>query len=306
MKHNTHIYLAQKGIEFLYDACENLYSLKSEEIKGKRKREIRAEAKILQRLLNFHQQEVIEASWAPDDIICDKSIYHTFKLFTKEDFTDAETYAQEKHSLHGKDYYRTKEGGGLPFKIDHLAKLINDMIKLRKYNDAFSMQGIMYMMLMLSHYVVDAHVPMHCDLRDDSPKDWTPKQGTYYDDKYHGKLEKEWDVVTTEYAVNTHCMAPERNCDYKKTKGREVLKSEIEFDLKMKEHIDELTIYDIPNNRLMSFIIEVCIKSKERNGIIFGKGQVKPDMQQFEKLTREIYADCIGDLISIWLYIWKS
>jgi len=91
MKHNTHIYLAQKAIEFLYDACENLFNLNETEIGGKQKRELRAEAKTLQRLLKFHQHEVIEASWAPDDIICDKAVYHTFKLFTKSDFTDAET-----------------------------------------------------------------------------------------------------------------------------------------------------------------------------------------------------------------------
>lgn len=306
MKHNTHIYLAQKAIEFLYDACGNLYDLNENEIAGKRKRDTRAEAKMLQRLLQFHEHEVLEASWAPDDIVCDKAIYHTFKLFTKTDFTDAEAYALETHQYNGSTFYRAKQGGGLPFKIDHLAKLINDMIKLRKYNDAFSMKGIMYMMLMLSHYVIDAHVPMHCDLRDDSPKDWTPKQGKYYDDKYHGKLEKEWDVVTTEYAVESGCIDAERNCDYKKTNGREVLKSKIAFDLKVKDHIDELKVYDIPNNKLMSFIIDVCIKSKERNGVIFGKGEVKPNMEQFENLTREIYADCLGDLISIWLYIWKN
>ena len=306
MKHNTHIYLAKKAIEFLYDACENLYSVNQEEIKGKRKQDIRAEAKILQRLLNFHENNVIEASWAPDDIICDKAIYHTFKLFTDEDFDDAKEYATETHTLDGKNYYRTKAGGGLPFKIDHVAKIISDMIKLRKYNDAFSMQGIMYMMIVLSHYVVDAHVPMHCDLRDDSKKEWTPKGNNYYDDKYHGKLEKKWDVVTTEYAVETKCMEAERNDDYKKVKGMETLKPEVKFDLSLKDHINAVKVYDIPDNKLMTFIINVCIKSKERNNLIFGKGQVEPDMEQFMKLTREIYADCIGNLISIWLYIWDN
>lgn len=306
MKHNTHIYLAKKAIEFLYDGCENLYTIGQDKIESKTKTSVRNKAKALQRLLNYHEADVLEASWAPDDIICDKSIYHTFKLFTTDEFSDAKEYAQETHILDGKEYYRTKKGGGLPFKIDHLAKIISDLIKLREYNDAYSMKGIMYLMIMISHYIVDAHVPMHCDLRDDSPKDYTPKNGTYYNDRYHGALEKEWDAVTTEYAVATGCIEAERAAYYKKSKGKENLKSAVQFDLSNPKHIDEIKVYNIPNNHLMSFIIEVCIHSKIRNNIIFAPGQTAPDMERFEQLTRPIYADCIGNLISIWLYIWNN
>lgn len=306
MKHNTHIYLAKKAIEFLYDACNNLYSSEQKPIKGKSKTDIRREAKTLQRLLNYHEEDVIEASWAPDDIICDKSIYHTFKLFTEADFSDAKSFGLETHILNGKEYYRTKQGGGLPYKIDHLAKIISDLMKLRKYNDAYSMKGIMYLMIMLSHYIVDAHVPMHCDLRDDSPKSYTPIGDNYYDDKYHGKLEKAWDVVTTEYAVSTGCMEAERAVDYKKTSASNALKSEVQFDLSNPQHCSDLKVYKIPNNQLMSFIIEVCIKSKDRNNLFFPKGQKMPDMNEFAAQTRPIYADCIGNLISIWLYIWNN
>jgi hypothetical protein len=303
MKHNTHIYLAKKGIEFLYDACNNLFTIDQKPIKDTKK--IKAIAKTMHRLLNYHSDDVIEASWAPDDIICDKSVYHTFKLFTEDDFTDAKNFMVEKYSSNGKEYYRAKQGGGLPFKIDHLAKILNDMIKLRKYNDAFSMRSIMYMMIMLSHYVVDAHVPMHCDIRDDNPGKDKPEKGTYYDDKYHGELEQDWDVVTTEYAVKSGCLKPEHAEDYKTIKGKDSLKSLVQFDLSNPAHVKELKVFIIPDNQLMGFIIEVCIRSKERNNLIFPKGQNNPDINQFEQLTRQIYADCIGDLISIWLYIWN-
>jgi len=306
MKHNTHIYLAKKAIEFLYDGCENLYQIDNNKVNSTKKRKLRAEAKILQRLLQYHENSVFEACWAPDDIINDKSVYHIFKLFTHREFTDAKNYALETYTYQGNEYYRAKQGGGLPFKIDHLSKIISDMIKLRKYNDAYSMKGIMYMMLMITHYIVDAHVPMHCDLRDDSPKNYTPQNGTYYNDKYHGKLEGEWDYATTEYAIKQGSLAPERADAFTDVKDNEDLCTAVGFDLRQPDHIKAIKVYDIPNNQLMSFIINVCIKSKERNLKIFPIGHTKPDMDFFKEETRPVYADCIGNIISIWLYIWNN
>jgi hypothetical protein len=306
MKHNTHIYLAKKGIEFLYDASNNLYTVESKPITGTTKTKLRAKAKKLQRLLNSHDHEVLEASWAPDDILNDKAVYHTFKLFTDADFSDAKQFVVEKYTLDNVDYYRAKQGGGLPFKIDHLAKIINDMVKLRQYNDIHSMRGIMYMMILLSHYVVDAHVPMHCDIRDDSPTNYTPKEGKYYNDKYHDKLEEEWNLVTTEYAIATGSIDAERALDYEKVEGKDNLKKAVQFDLSNASHSQHLKVYNIENNQLMSFIINVCIRSKRYNTMIFPIGATEPDMSKFEELTRTIYAECIGDLISIWLYVWNN
>ncbi|MBN1460586.1 MAG: hypothetical protein JXA57_13715, partial [Armatimonadetes bacterium] len=45
---------------------------------------------------------------------------------------------------------------GLPYKVDHLAHIIADMSKLRAYNDHFQQRQIMYLYIMISHYIVDA------------------------------------------------------------------------------------------------------------------------------------------------------
>ena len=77
MKHNTHIYLAAKGIEFLYEGLNNLHYVKSNRKAAsstisKRRRE----GKILQRMLMHFHDVISEATWAPDDILNDKSQYH--------------------------------------------------------------------------------------------------------------------------------------------------------------------------------------------------------------------------------------
>lgn len=52
MKHNTHIYLAFKGIEFLYTGLTNLhYSKSKRKVTASKITKIRREGKILQRML---------------------------------------------------------------------------------------------------------------------------------------------------------------------------------------------------------------------------------------------------------------
>ena len=98
MKHNTHIYLAAKAIEFLYEGMGNLrYAKSGKTVPSKLLREKRASAKTLQRMLMHYQQVISEASWAPDDILNDKSQFHTFKLYTDKEFPGGAVYAKEVH-----------------------------------------------------------------------------------------------------------------------------------------------------------------------------------------------------------------
>ena len=73
MKHNTHIYLAAKGIEFLYESLENLrYATTNRRAVSATISKRRREGKVLQRMLMHYQDAISEASWAPDDILSDK------------------------------------------------------------------------------------------------------------------------------------------------------------------------------------------------------------------------------------------
>ena len=89
-----------------------------------------ASVKELQRLLRCHEESIKEASWAPDDVLYDKALFHTFKLFTDREFENASDYATQTHVRDGVNYYRAKGSGGLPYKVDHLARTIADMVKV--------------------------------------------------------------------------------------------------------------------------------------------------------------------------------
>jgi hypothetical protein len=303
MKHCTHIYLAAKGVEFLYEGLNNLrYATSNRKASSATRSKRRKEGKVLQRMLLHYQDVISEASWAPDDIINDKSQYHTFKLFTEQEFPNSRPFARE---IHQDQYFRASGGGGLPYKVDHLARVISDMDKLRRYNDRCSMNQIMYQYLLISHYIVDAHVPMHCDLRDDPPSasDTTkPRNGNYYSDALHGKIEQIWEDAVKPVAIKEEIIKAIREDD---DSARTALSPQVEFNVTNRGHCNEIIPYVVPDNDLMGYVIDLCIETKERALQLFPiDDPANWNQQIFDTMTREIFARAIGNLITVWIWIW--
>ena len=304
MKHNTHIYIASKAIEFLYESMNNLYTASGRKASTKKRSAFKREAKVLQRMLRHYEEMITEATWAPDDILNDKVLFHTFKLFTERDFPNSEKNAKEIHKKGTKKYYRTSGGGGLPYKVDHLARVISDMVKLRKYNDGFSMQQIMYQLLLISHYVVDAHVPMHCDLRDDPPsaKDKTKPKGKYLKSSMHGKIEKLWEEATTPVAIDEEIIERDRKDD---SPDEDELSPYVKYSLSSNDDIKAIKTHVISQRGLLKFMIDICISTKEQSLKLFPIDEPNNWKENlFPKMTKEIYGEAIGNLISIWMWIW--
>jgi hypothetical protein len=303
MKHDTHIYLAAKGIEFLYEGLANLrYATTNRRVPSRIRTERRREGKILQRMLMHYQDAISEASWAPDDIINDKAQYHTFKLFTEREFPNSREFARE---VHNDQYYRASGGGGLPYKIDHLARVISDMDKLRRYNDRCSMNQIMYQFLLISHYLVDAHVPMHCDLRDDPPSATDtskPRNGNYYSDALHGEIEQLWEDAVKPVAIEEEIIKVKRRDD---DAPATPLSEQVRFNVTNDDHCDEIIPHVIPNNDLMRYMIDLCIQTKERALRLFPiDNPADWNRQIFPEMTRAIFAQTIANLITVWIWIW--
>lgn len=303
MKHNTHIYLAAKGIEFLYEGLNNLqYASTHKKAASTTIAKYRQKAKVLQQLLMHYQDMITEASWAPDDILNDKSQYHTFKLYTEAEFPGAASLAKE--SYRG-CYYRASGGGGLPYKVDHLARVISDMNKLRGYNDRCSMNQIMYQFLMISHYIVDAHVPMHCDIRDDPPSEsdtGKPRNGNYYSDDLHGLIEQIWEDAVTPVAIEEGILKVNRLGDGNQPNE---LSKKVRFNVINKTDCGAIVPYVIPDDDLMGYMIDLCIQTKEHALQMFPVG-TPSDWNQtaFPEMTRTIFARTISNLISVWIWIW--
>ncbi|MCA9708198.1 MAG: hypothetical protein KDK70_20265 [Myxococcales bacterium] len=305
MKRNTHIYIAHKAIEFMTDSVDNLITRSGKASKADDK-PVREKAKTLQRLMLTHRDTIIEASWAPDDIINDRLRYHTFKLFKDGIFDPDQAQAYATQTFEGV-YHRGSGGGGAPFKIDHLAAIIADFRKLRAYNDNFTVRELQYLYVLVSHYIADAHVPLHCDLRDDPPSAKDRKKpgprDLYFKSSLHDKVETMWEEAVTPVAVAAGIVdvTSHECCD-----PPDALSEAIVFDLRNGDHRKLIRPVRLGSSEIMDFMIERCIASYERSLAIwppepgadrYTTAQLSPQM------TRDIFADAISCVISIWLAI---
>lgn len=312
MKHNTHIYIAAKAIAFTKQAVDNTISANGSHLTRGKKTKERNTATDRLRILRYYQDAVLEGAWAPDDVLCDNDPYHIFKLFTDDEFPGHGLTDKQKFEKDGVVYY--KFAGGLPYRIDHLAQEIISMSKLRDHNDQFDLRQIMYKYLLISHYVVDAHVPMHCDLRDDPPTgrgDTEPSrrhgsdkpQGKYMDKNAHAKLEQLWDAAVTPIAIKEEIIR--QAWDKDRTEDTQYSRH-VSFSMDDCKKDQEIKVPIIQDSDLMEFMIDVCIESKKRGQRLFplANPQQRND-DILAQLTREIFADCIGNLLAIWRYIWS-
>lgn len=305
MKRNTHIYLAWKAIQLTEESISNTLDEKGKYLKKERKGKERIAAKRLQHMLQYYDDFIIEAAWAPDDVLKDMRPYHMFKLFTEDEF-DVDKWG-DRPKFVGDDnvtYYRFS--GGLPYRVDHIAQDIISMSKLREHNDRFKYEQIMYHHLLMSHYVVDAHVPVHCDLRDDPPKknDGSEKpKGKYMKKAAHGNLETLWEKAVNHVAVKEKII-PKTLAEEgkKKTEYTEF----VTFDLEdCNERGRDVKVPTIAEGCLMDFMIDVCIESKKRSQKLFPVDNPKERNDEIlPEMTREIFATCIANLIAIWRHKW--
>jgi len=138
MKKNTHIYLAYKAIQLTRESISNTLDEKGKYLEGKKKSQERLAVKELQHKLQYYEEVITEAAWAPDDVLKDMIPYHMFKLFTDDEFPGHTFTDRPKLQRDGVTYYRFS--GGLPYRVDHIAQDIISMSKLRDFNDQFSLR----------------------------------------------------------------------------------------------------------------------------------------------------------------------
>jgi hypothetical protein len=314
MKHNTHIYIAAKAIDFTNESISNLVTGTGRFVSGKKKRTARLDAKRRQRVLMSYEAHLREATWAPDDILHDNDPNHIFKLFTDKDFPGHGLTGKEKFTRDGIVYH--KFAGALPYHVDHMAKVIEHMAKLRDYNDAFELKQIGYLCLLISHYVADAHVPMHCDLRDDPPSKASAKnpsrrigtskpKGKYMKESAHAELEGIWDDAVTPVAIAEGIIDPVKYGD--KRKKPTSLSPMVTFGLKDCRKKKEIQVTDIPTGKLMDFMIDVCIESKKRTQKLYPlENPQVMNVEILPEITREVFTEAISSLLSVWHYIWRE
>jgi len=139
-----------------------------------------------------HKDGVIRGAWYPDSLIGDKSTSHVLKhqpaavgaiddnvRATGRSPLPAPTlpstslqYAIGRASPLFNQPYVVSKGNNLPERCEALSHAVIDNLRIRESEPKGSPltptdNHVALLLFMLSHYVADAHMPMHCDARDD-------------------------------------------------------------------------------------------------------------------------------------------
>jgi hypothetical protein len=203
MKKYSHAWLAFMAIKRLEDRLKNKIEDKDEDEKKKLTND---ELKYVGNLIKFfkdHKDAVIEGAWYPDTLIGENANEHVFKYapvnLAKK---DSESTPPERRKLLPEEYLvfqnvdfplkqmafnRDDPKDNLPDRCESLTEAVIDQLKIQQHQDKGSPVSptdnqVALWLFMLSHYIADAHVPLHCDFRQFS-------KGA----DIHNEMEKAWD-----------------------------------------------------------------------------------------------------------------
>ncbi|HLN52664.1 MAG TPA: hypothetical protein VK212_03080 [Lentimicrobium sp.] len=142
-----------------------------------------------------HRDSVIQGAWYPDAIIKDMATSHVIKY--KPDAASPECRFRKLPDNYNlfkigktRQFYLKPyiiDGGNLPDRCEAIAHSIVDNLKMQESEEkgspiSPSNNHIATLFFMLSHYIADAHMPLHCDARSFSEKE-----------DIHACIEKYWD-----------------------------------------------------------------------------------------------------------------
>lgn len=242
-------------------------------------------------------------------------------------------YIKDESELNKPYRSHADKGGHLPNRVIALSHTVADMLKMSDYplgfyakkkksstyqkdlssqsvkdlslSPNFSARQIALTLFMLSHYICDAHMPLHCDLRDyGGGKDKTRRLPK----KLHPSIEAEWEKQFPEKeALILH--------EYKKQSVDEAVeafpkRSIIKIDAR-KEYSLNNKIPRITHNEWQEMVY-ICRVSyalsrhwikkpyKDVKALIRGIGKA-----EFERVTNYIFHDAVQSVASIWYKAWR-
>ena len=269
-----------------------------------------------------HKDDVIQGAWYPDSVIKDMANSHVLKLTPS---TDAENkfkrlpvtylnYQYGKGSPLAKISFTVEEHDNLPNRCESIAHSVIDHLKMQEIEEKGSPVSptdnqIALLLFMLSHYIADAHVPLHCDSRAFS-------EGS----DLHGHMEGVWnDTIGHCYQIDGDnerffydkhgypLMEPESEQEYKSS----FLKT-VEDVLRNRRFIIS---WGAKNGNVWDFMSAVCQYSYLLSYCFIPEGYdhttvTKQNWQSlgsisFKDLSVAVFSDAVDSIARVWFRVWR-
>lgn len=183
MKQYSHAWLAFMATKRLRDAIPSLSASNQ------------PYARSLVQWIMHYEDDIIQGAWYPDKIIKDMGNSHVLKMSLSTQATNQfkvlpSTHLLYQHTMNSplkQQSFDIDPNDNLPDRCESITHSVVDNLKMQKSEKkgspvAPTSNHIAQLLFMLSHYIADAHMPLHCDSRSFS-------SGA----NVHAKIEKKWD-----------------------------------------------------------------------------------------------------------------
>lgn len=323
MKKYTHAWLSLKAMELL-STYQGLFN----EERNKR----------VQRLLDFmyrYPATFVRGAWFPDTVIKDNvQGGHTWKYSLDPGKGRVVNYRPPLHNNClgfvqaelGKKVWLDDKTSDLPDRCEALSQTIRDTILITNTVHSgdvitFNDSQVAIFFLMLSHYVGDAHVPVHCDNRDF----YTPSH-------VHPDLEAFWESEIKKYyrvSTRTEQFDLDENQRLQLDTNRRGFENTVLY--KCDETLKQSTWPDIntadsdwrvflgsTNKNIWDYLVSICLVSFHLSLKLFPLTppasidyntvkimKVSPFKENVIKYSPYILADTISSIALVWLAAWE-
>lgn len=319
MKKYTHAWISLKAIEYLFSIENQLGD------------EHKAYLKRFLKFISTNPNSFLRGTWFPDTVIKDNiQGGHTWK-YEKDDVKGKAETKRPPAYLAGQSKVQSiintkvtldAKISDLPDRCEALSQQIRDSVLIMntlKKGDTLSFNNSQIALLfqMLSHYVADANMPLHCDNRDfyDPSKIHEDIEGFWEDEilKYY-TLSKKYDIFDL---TENNILEPKPDPNYKNS-----FLSSVDTLLAGKVNIpDNKNWRDYigsTNNNIWDFLVSICyisflqsitILPLYANDNFYDKSFRIMDVNPYKDLVTDFSAYIISDAIKsvafVWLATWE-
>jgi hypothetical protein len=278
---------------------------------------VRTEAMALVKWFKNYRDFVIKGAWYPDEVFKDMSTSHIVK-YTPTEIDEKVTFRKlpathsiftmmsKKSPLFNKPYII--EDGNCADRCEAISHSIIDNFKMLTHEEkgcpiATSGNHIAMRFFILSHYIADCHMPLHCDSRSFSNEK-----------NIHGAIEKKWeDYITKAYKIDK-----DNNRFFYDPDGYPLPLKENDFTTNVENEIATrkyIHAWSGKNNNVWDFMSAVSQYSYLFSYFLIPRDfSNTQSMQEFTEVTEwgrnfetystMIFSDAIDAIARIWLHIW--
>ena len=278
--------------------------------------EYREDAQSLVKWFHDYRDFVIEGSWYPDEVFKDMATSHIIKYrpaaevreqkFKKLPKTMKLYSLGQKSELYKKPF--VIESGNCADRCESIAHSIIDCFKILRMEErgnpiATTGNHIAMRFFILSHYIADCHMPLHCDCRSFSSGQ-----------NIHGYIETQWDnQVKASYSIDTannrFFYAPD---GYPLVKKMTPLMQAVEDDLVNREYLHPWGTGNGNTWDYMSAISEYSYlmayrlipNTYDENNLTKEIFKTAEDFKRFDEYSQYILSDAIDSIARVWLHVW--